>query len=325
MSPDENSKNQTDNNGEDALKAVIEKERALRDLISIGQELHQQSGALGLVENVMTGGRIPITQKAFIAAQQKTKEFSLDEMAKFYKGLEIKSAKCLKIICLRTELVSQSEIKGNIPANTDNIPLSKITKAFRKGAASTQAIEKLISKRNPHARVAKSDQLEIPVDKVKNRLKDLKEEAKKIRGDAQSKSRSIQDDLEIILKNPNVSDKVREKAAEMQFQIQQVEEQLKKSGQDFPETQIYVEEITLGGDDFDETGASEPDDPPEEPVKTEPPPPSPKKTEPPPAPEKKIEEEEITVPERKGIISSIISWLLSDFKAPKWWPGAKKK
>lgn len=315
------------NDGEKALEAVKEKEKALRALISIGKELQGQSGALGLVNSVVSGEKIPITQKAFIAAQEMTKTLSLEELAKFYKGLELKSSKCLKIICLRTDILDESEIKGTIPKQTEGISLLKITKAFRKGAASTQAIEKLISKRNPHAKVAKSKELEIPVEKVQSKLKDLKIEEEKIRDKAVDKASTIQDDLEKIMNDPTVSDKVREAAMAMQAQVQEVEEQLKSKNTDFSTAQIYVEEVTLGGDDFDETGASETEeeeviveDKPKPKKKTPPPPPPTPKPEPIEEPEVEEEEE----PQKRGIFSRFINWLMSDFNMPAWWPGSKK-
>ncbi len=314
--------------GEAALEAVKDKEQALRALISIGNELQNQSGALDLVNSVVSGEKIPIAQKAFIAAQEMTKTFSLDELAKFYKGLEVKSSKCLKIICLRTDLLDESEIKGSIPKNSDHISLIKITKAFRKGAASTQAIEKLISKRNPHAKVAKTKELDIPLEKVIKKLKDLKKEESEIRRQAVGSANSIQDDLKKIMNDPSVSEKVRKTARSMQIQVQDIEEQLKNADADLSKTMIYVEEVTLGGEDFDETGASENDEKENavivDPEPSPPPKPSPK---PKPDPEPEAPSQPEITPEpviepkpvkNKWFFSRFISWLMSDFTAPSW-------
>ncbi len=309
--------------GEQALEVVKEKEKALRALIAIGSELQNQSGALSLVDTVASGKKIPITQQAFIAAQEKTKGLSLDDMARYFKGMEQKSAKCLKIICLRTEILDEEDIDGPKVDLAENVSLLKVTQAFRKGAASTQAIQTLISKRNPMAKLQKSDELKVPVEKVRNKLKELKTEASSLRKDATSKAGSIQDDLKKIMNDPTVSEKVREAAKQMSVQVAEVETQLKDRKGIMSTPMIHVEEITLSGDVLEEAMAVPEVEEVEEIVAT--PAPEIEEKEPEEEPEateqviptrKPKQQPDITEedePEkRKGIIGRLISWLMAD-------------
>ncbi|THB70630.1 MAG: hypothetical protein D6B28_08880 [Gammaproteobacteria bacterium] len=321
--------------GEKALEEVREKEKALRALIAIGKELDNESGALAIVDSIASGKKLPLTQQAFIAAQEKTKGLSIEEMARYFKGMEQKSAKCLKIICLRTEILDEDEIQGPAVDLAENVSLLKVTKAFRKGAASTQAIESLISKRNPLAKLKKSDGLRVPVEKVRTKLKELKKEEFSLRKEATGKASNIQDDLKKIMNDPNVSDKVREAAKEMSEQVAIVEQQLKEKKSSDIEP-IRVEEITLSGDTIEEEIATPeveeiheveeivapPPPPEEEPEEekteekaAEPPKPEPKpepaKTQTPPKPSQPEFTYQVA-PEPKGFIRRILDWLLED-------------
>lgn len=317
--------------GEKALEVVKEKEKALRALIAIGSELQNQSGALSLVDTVASGKKIPITQQAFIAAQEKTKGLSLDDMARYFKGMEQKSAKCLKIICLRTEILDEDDIDGPRVDLAENISLLKVTQAFRKGAASTQAIQTLISKRNPMAKLQKSDELHVPIEKIRNKLKELRSEASSLRKDATDKAGSIQDDLKKIMNDPTVSDKVREAAKQMSEQVAEVEAQLKDRKGIMTTPMIHVEEITLSGDVLAEALAmpeveeveeivatpapelkEEPEEgPKEEPIASEQIIPARKPKQQP------VTEEENEPEKRKGLIGRIFAWLMADLKILK--------
>ncbi len=322
--------------GEKALAAVQEKEKALTALIAIGKELENESGALAIVDCVASGKKLPITQQAFIVAQEKTKGLSIEDMARYFKGMEKKSAKCLKIICLRTEILNEDEIQGPVVDLAENVSLLKVTQAFRKGAASTQAIESLISKRNPLAKLKKSDELKVPIEKIRTKLKELKKEEFSLKKEATGKASTIQDDLKKIMNDPTVSDKVREAAKQMSEQVALVEQQLKEKKTSDIEP-IRVEEITLSEDSIEQEIAQPeveeieeiiaPPPPPEEPEEEvveqkpeEQPAPQPKKEPTKVEPPKQPKQPEFTyqvAPVRKGIIRRMIDWLLEDIFSKK--------
>ena len=323
-------------NGEQALEAVREKEKALRALIAIGKEMDNESGALAMVDSIASGKKLPITQQAFLVAQEKTKGLSIDDMARYFKGMEKKSAKCLKIICLRTEILTEEDIQGPKVDLAENVSLLKVTQAFRKGAASTQAIETLISKRNPLAKIKKSDQLKVPIEKVRSKLQELKKEEFSLRKEATGKASTIQDDLQKIMNDPTVSDKVREAAKEMSEQVALVEQQLKEKKSSDIEP-IRVEEITLTGDTIEEELATPeveeihdveeiiaPPPPPEEDEEEVVPQQQPQeksaaqpKQQPKPTPPKQPEFTYQVAPEPKGIIRRLFDWLMADIFSKK--------
>ncbi len=328
---------EADNNtpdGEKALEEVREKEKALRALIAIGKEMDNESGALSIIDCVASGKKLPLTQQAFLAAQEKTKGLSIEDMARYFKGMEKKSAKCLKIICLRTEILSEDEIQGPHVDLAESVSLLKVTQAFRKGAASTQAIETLISKRNPMAKLKKSDELKVPIEKVRTKLKELKKEEFSLRKEATGKASGIQEDLKKIMNDPTVSDKVREAAKEMSEQVAIVEQQLKEKKSTDIEP-IRVEEITLSGDAIEEEIATPHVEevveieaappPPEEdegaPITIEEPPqPEAKKEPQKPEPPKQPSQPQFTyqvAPEPKGIFKRLINWLMEDIFSKK--------